>query len=171
MQNKRLKLYYKPAPTCYEPVSVGEAYAYYGKGDLTLYEVKGLDPKEWLTEEYAGTATTVFYDKDITLPTLREMNPTKVFICINEEITVCISTIEDKKLIDTLVDLFENGEEAEYPLLGSNAVYQLKFYGEELYPHIYYNITYADFPEGKFLYERNSRRCVEIGSLLDEYIG
>ena len=44
--NKGQKLEYYPAPNNYEPVSVGEAFGYYKKTDLVLYEIKGLDPKE-----------------------------------------------------------------------------------------------------------------------------
>lgn len=171
MINKSKHLAYNAAPLNYEPVAVGEEFAYYGKANLTLYEIVGLDPKEWLTEAYAGTATTVFYDADLTLPTLSEMHPTKVFVCMNEEITFSVATVEDKAVIDRLVDLFENGEYAEWPLVGSLSTYELKFYSEEEYPRIYYNLTYGEFPEGKFLYDRQTKRSVMIGDLLDGYVG
>ena len=171
MQNKRLRLAYYPAPTNYEPVSVGEPYAYYKKSDMTLYEIKGLDPKEWLTQAYAGSATTIFYAKDISLPTLREMEPSKIIICMSDEITYGLATVTEQELIDSLIATFENGEYEEWPLVDSIQIYELKFYSEEKYPHLYYNLIYGEFPEGKFLYDRNTKRSVQIGEALAGYIG
>lgn len=170
MQNKRLHLSYTPAPTNYEPVSVGEAYGYYAKSDMTLYEIKGLDPHEWLTQAYAGSATTIFYASDITLPTLTELDPTKIYVCDGDSVTISVATIDDKAVIDKLIDLFENGEYAEWPLINAYKTYELKFYSEENYPHIYYNLTYGEFEEGFFLYDRNTKRSVMIGDTLADYI-
>ena len=170
MANKRLGLSYIPAPTNYEPVSVGEAYGYYEKSDMTLYEIKGLNPKEWLTQAYAGSATTIFYDEDITLPTLADLNPNKIYVTEGESVTVSIVTVNDQAVIDTVIDLFTNGTYAEWPLLGSYATYELKFYSEESYPHIYYNLTYGEFDEGIFLYDRNTKHCVMIGDTLADFI-
>lgn len=171
MFNKRLKIEYYPAPTNYEPVSVGEAYGYYGKSDMILYEIKGLEPKEWLTQEYAGSATTIFYSTDITLPTLKELKPNKLYICSNEETTFAVATVEDVDLINELIDIYINGEYEEWPLINSIATYELKFYSEDKYPHIYYNLTYGEFEEGKFIYDRNTKRSVRIDEILSDYIG
>jgi len=168
--NKRLKLSYNAAPNCYEPVSIGEAYGYYGDIDMTLYEITGLEPDEWLTQEYAGTATTIFYDEDIVLPTLSEMDPGKIFVCLNEAITFCVATVEDEAVIDEIIRLYETGEEAEWPLIDSKIIYNLKFLSEEKYPHIYYNLIYGEFPEGNFIYERSTKRCVEVGSLISDIV-
>ncbi len=171
MINKRLGLSYVAAPLNYQPVSVGEAYAYYEKADLTLYEIKGLDPKKWLTEEYTGASTTIFYSEDITLPTLSELGANKIFVCLEGEVIYSLATIDNVGIIDTLIKLFESGEAAEWPLIDSIQRYELKFYSEDDYPHIYYNLSYGEFPEGKFIYDRSTKRCVEIGNLLDDYIG
>lgn len=170
MQNKRLHLAYTPAPTTYQPVSIGEAYGYYKKSDLTLYEIVGLDPEDWLTQEYVGSATTLFYSDDITLPTLTELQATKVLVCSNEEITYVVATIDEQEIIDALIDVFENGENCDWPLVDALCTYDMKFYSEELYPHIYYNLIYGEFPEGKFLYDRNTKHCVNIGTILDTEI-
>jgi hypothetical protein len=137
MINKRLGLSYVAAPLNYQPVSVGEAYGYYEKADLTLYEIKGLDPEKWLTEEYSGASTTVFYSKDITLPTLTELGANKIFICLEGEIIYSLATVEDIELINEVIDLFENGESVEWPLIDSIQRYEIKFYSEDNYPHIY----------------------------------
>ena len=171
MINKRLGLSYVAAPLNYQPVSVGEAYAYYEKADLTLYEIQGLDPEEWLTEEYTGASTTIFYSEDITLPTLKELGANKIFVCLEGEVIYSLATVDDVQLINDVIDLFENGEATEWPLIDSIQRYELKFYSEDDYPHIYYNLSYGEFTEGKFLYDRSTKRCVEIGDILDEYIG
>ncbi len=170
MVNKRLKLAYTPAPTNYEPVSVGEEYAYYEKSDMILYEIAGLDPKEWLTQAYAGSATTIFYADSVTLPTLDELNPNKIFVTESESVTVGIATVNDQAVIDNVIDLFQNGEYAEWPLIGAYTTYELKFYSEENYPHIYYNLTYGEFDEGIFLYDRNTKHSVKIDDALSGYI-
>lgn len=167
--NKRLGLAYTPAPTTYQPVSIGEPYGFYGKSELTLYEIKGLDPKEWLTQEYLGSATTIFYADTVALPDLSDFAPTKVIICSNEEITYALATISEKNVIDALVDVFENGTACEWPLVDAIGTYDMKFQSEELYPHLYYNLIYGEFPEGKFLYDRNTKHCVNIGTILDDY--
>lgn len=169
LYNKRLGLAYKAAPTSYEPVVIGNAYGYYKDMDMTLYEIKGQKPSAWLTQEDKGSATTVFYNTDLTLPTLAEMDPYTVYVCTGEEVTFSIVTIDDQDTIHTLVSLFENGADAEWPLVDAAATYDLKFLGDA-YPFLYYNLTYGEFPEGVFLYDRNTRRCVEIGDLLTNWI-
>jgi len=171
MINKRLGLSYIAAPLNYQPVSVGEAYGYYEKADLTLYEIKGLDPKKWLTEEYTGASTTVFYSEDITLPSLRELQANKILVCLEGEVIYSLATVEEIDLINKVIDVFETGNSVEWPLIDSIHRYELKFYSEDNYPHIYYNLSYGEFPEGKFIYDRSTKRCVEIGDLLKEYIG
>ena len=167
--NKRLKLAYNAAPTNYEPASVGNPYGYYKDMDMTLYEIAGLDPKEWLTQEYAGSATTIFYSDDQTLPTLTEMSPNKIHICTGETITYGVASVEDSAVVGQLVDLYMNGEAVEWPMLDSLDTYELKFVSVT-HPHLYYNLTYYEYEEGIYIYDRNSKRCVEIGDLLENWI-
>jgi len=169
MINKRLKLAYNAAPTNYEPVSVGDPYGYYKDMDMTLYEIAGLDPKEWLTQEYAGSATTIFYSDDQTLPTLTEMSPNKIHVCTGDTITYGVATVEDSYVVGQLVDLYMNGEAVEWPMLDSLDTYELKFVSTT-HPHLYYNLTYYEYEEGIYIYDRNSKRCVEIGDLLETWI-
>ena len=168
--NKSKGLAYSPAPLNYEPAAIGEEYAVYGKTATPLFEIIGLDPKEWLTEANTGTTTTVFYGTGVTLPTLREMDPDEVFVCINGVITYAQATVRDKTAIGAMIDLFENGEQVDWPLTDSVRIYELKFHSTEGWPCIYYNLTFGEFPEGKFLYDRQTKRCVEIGDLLDNAV-
>ncbi len=168
--NKSQKLEYYPAPNNYEPVSVGEAFGYYKKTDLILYEIEGENPKEWLTQEYAGSATTIFYSTSLELPSLTELEPTKIYICGGDTVTYAVATVEDADVIANIVDLFENGTYEEWPLVNSIQTYELKFYSEEKYPHIYFNLTYGEFEEGKFIYDRTTKRSVRIDDALIDYI-
>ncbi len=169
--NKRLGLAYNAAPTNYQPVSIGEAYGYFKDSDMTLYQIIGTDPKEWLSQEFAGSATTIFYDEDITLPTLESLEPTEIYLCTDTEATAAIAVVKDQELIDELVDLFVNGTPVDWPVLGSELTLDIKFHSSENFPHLYYNLYYGEFPEGKFLYDRNTKHCVEIGDIFLDYVG
>jgi len=166
--NKREKLYYNYAPAPYEPVGMGEAYAHCNSPELTLYEITGMDPRNWLTEEIAGSSTTVFYNADIKLPTLTELDPDKIFICVGTEKIFSIATIDDKEAIDEIIRVFEEGEKAVWPLVNATQTYHLKFYSEKNAPAIYYNLIYGEFAEGNFLYEEGTERCVEVGTLITD---
>ncbi len=168
--NKNKKLAYSPAPLNYEPVAIGEEYAVYGKTKTPLYEIIGLDPKEWLTEANTGTTTTIFYGDGVTLPTLREIDPDEIYVCLNGAVTFAQSTIKNKEAIDKLIDVFESGEQIDWPLTGAVRIYELKFHSTENWDRLYYNLTFGEFPEGMFLYDRLTKRCVEIGSLLDDAV-
>jgi len=164
--NKGENLTYNFAPISYEPVSVGEPYAYCADFEITFYEIPGMDPKEWLTEEYAGSATTVLYNENITLPTLAELDPDKMFVCLSGERVFSLATIEDQAAIDEIIRVFTESEEKLWPHTDATLTYHLKFYSEKNAPAIYYNLIYAEFAEGNFLYEQSTGRCVEVGSLI-----
>lgn len=166
--NEKQGLSYVPAEITYEPTAMGDAYACYTSGGITLYAIGENDPTLWLTENYAGGATTVFHDDSITLPTLGELGAEKIIVCASENVTIGVLEITDEADIAAVTAAFENGEEAEWPLIGSTLRYDLKFYSSA-WPQIYMNLIYGEFPEGNFLYERASGRCVEAGDLLDEY--
>lgn len=169
--NKRLGLAYNAAPTNYQPVAIGEAYGYFKDSDMTLYQITGTDPKEWLSQEFAGSATTVFYDEDITLPTLETLDADAIYLCTDTEATAAVAVVEDQALIDEIVDLFVNGKAVDWPVLGSELTLDIKFHSSENFPHLYYNLYYGEFPEGKFLYDRNTKHCVEVGDVFLDYVG
>ncbi len=161
-------LCYVPAEINYEPTAMGEAYAYYKNGDITLYTIGDNDPALWLTENYAGGATTVFHADSITLPTLTELQAEKIIVCLSADVNVAIMDITDAETIRAVTELFTSGEECEWPLVDGILRYDLKF-ASSRWPQIYMALIYGEFPEGKFLYERASGRCVEVGDLLDPY--
>ena len=165
--NKGKDCAYIPADITYEPTEMGEAYAYYKKADLTLYTIGDNDPALWLTEAYAGGATTVFHDESITLPTLAEFGAEKILVCTSERKTVVNYEITDAAMIAETVRLFTEGEACEWPLIDSSLRFEFKF-ASSAWPQIHYNLIYGEFPEGDFLYERASGRCVRVDGVFDE---
>jgi hypothetical protein len=152
----------------YEPTSVGEAYAYYKRSDLTLYRIGEYDPALWLTEEYVSGLTTVFHAESITLPTLGELGAEKIIVCQSESIVVGLFEIEDRDLIRALTDLYENGERVVLPVTYPDTEYELKFYSDS-WPQIYLNIPCEKYGEDLYLYDAESRRGIALGDLLDGY--
>jgi len=167
--NKRLGLAYNTAPVYYEPVAIGNAYGYYGKGDLTLYEITGLDPKEWITEGNVGGIATVFYREGLTLPTLAEMAPEQIYVCTGDEVIFGVATVDDSDAVAELVRLYTEGEEDVMPISDSLIRYDLRF-SSKTYPSIYYNLTYYEHEEGVYLYDRVEKRYIPIGDLLESWI-
>lgn len=163
---------YHAAPAGYEPVSVGEACAYFGDTDTTLYKIGTLDPAIWMTEEYFGEATTIFYSDSITLPTLAEMNPDTLYVCqATDTGSVSLLTIDDKDFIDMAVSAATaDGDQHIWPPRNTQLNLDLKFYSES-YPAFYYNISVACLSDGYYVYNRNSGKgCVYVGTIFDEYL-
>lgn len=159
---------YVSSPLMYEPTSVGEAYAYYKRSDLTLYRIGEYDPALWLTEEYVSGLTTVFHAESITLPTLGELGAEKIIVCQSESIVVGLFEIEDRDLIRALTDLYENGERVVLPVTYPDTEYELKFYSYS-WPQIYMNVTCEKYGDELYLYDAESRRGIAVGDLLDGY--
>lgn len=159
---------YVPSPLMYEPTSVGDAYAYYKKGNLTLYQIGQNDPALWLTEEYVSGLTTVFHSESITLPTLGELAAEKVIVCQSDEITVGLFEIKNKDVIRALTERYESGEQISLPVTYPDTEYELKFYSDT-WPQIYINIVCQKYGDALYLYNADTRRGIEVSDLLAEY--
>ena len=166
----RTSISYTDAPGCYEPVAIGKEYAkisYGRKATVTLHEVGNMDPAQWLCEE----GKSVFYAEGVILPTLNEMAPEKVHLCIEEAITMVLTTVTDAADIAALIDAWQNGEEVTYTGLEPTVNLRVKFESEK-YPGIYYSLIYLEYSDGsKVLYDRYAARCVNVGDVLIEYVG
>ncbi len=166
----RTGITYFDAPGCYEPVAIGEEYAkltYDGQGGVVLHEVGGLDPAKWLCEE----GKTVFYAEGETLPTLGEMAPEKVYLCIEDVNTLVLSTVTEAADIAALIDVWENGREVPYSGAEPTINLRVKF-ESSAYPSLYYSLIYLEYSDGqKVLYDRYAARCVEVGDVLLTYVG
>lgn len=166
----RTDVSYTDAPGCYEPVSIGKEYAkwsYNRKSGVTFFEIGGMDPTKWLCEE----GKTVFYAEGETLPTLTEMAPDTVYLCVEEVSTLVLSTITDAEDIAALVDVYLNGTEVTYTGLEPTLNLRVKF-ASPTYPGLYYSLIYLEYSDGsKVLYDRYSARCVDVGDVLIDYVG
>ncbi len=165
---------YRFAPLGYEPTAQSEEYALIdNEMQETLYTIGDCDPKQWLTTEYAGAATMVYYSTDITLPDLEEMKPEKMYVCRQDvsvnAIAVLGGTDEDDKVIaDIIAMLNDNSIEDEiWPRGDVSETYQLKFYSSD-WPAIYYNVVFAIGAKGNYFYDRVNSRCISAGDVLDE---
>ena len=126
-----------------------------------------MDPAKWLCEE----GKTVFYADGVTLPTLTEMAPEQVHLCIEQASTMVLSTITDAEDIHALIDVWLNGEEVVYTGLEPNVNLRVKFESAS-YPGLYYSLIYLEYGDGtKVLYDRFAARCVDAGDVLLEYVG
>ena len=165
---------YRSAPVGYEPQNQG---ALYGKIDdaigASLYQVGTLESNQWLTGAYSGATTLFFYNEDITLPTLWEMEPELCYLCAQETNVITVATIDEGAVIDAVITRLQqaiaSGEsDSMWPRADVNETYQLKFCAEQ-WPAFYYNLVYASCGGGNYVYDRQSRICVEIGDLLLSY--
>lgn len=160
---------YRDAPSSFEPAVVGGKYAKIKLGGeaIVFYEIKGMNPRLWLTEEYG----TVFYSSDISLPTLTEMEPVNILVCIEQALTAVVAEISDAQDIAAVISDWESGVSTEYPATPPAASYRLKFESDK-YPGIYFSITYLEYSDGgRYLYSRFEERFVPCGDVISKYTG
>ena len=146
--NKKSGVTYLRASMNYEAVSIvkGKTVARVAQDkldDIILYEIENTAPEKLLaTGDYE-----LFYAKGTTLPTLWEMNPTKVLLSQTGTISFASASIEDGTDIAALVELYQNGvsfSKDEIDVALTPTRYDLKFASTE-YPSFYYTLTYWRF--------------------------
>ena len=164
---------YTPAPMGFQPQNVGGKCAVRDKA-FDLYQVLRLDgtavsTEDWMTEEYAGNVTSVYYGEGVTLPDFDKINFSHCYVCEEDEIVNFVTDFDDKKLIDTMIDRVANGTESTGRLDESVSSYTLKFSSDE-YPGIFFSIDYLIYDDAAYLYSICSKRYAEATGLLDRYI-
>lgn len=168
LYDKKNGITYVAAPLCYEPKkTLDDVYAKCGKLKLELYEIDGLSPDEWLSEKYEGIGG-VWHSDGTELPDIAGFDADKVYICVEQTKTVSIGTVDDKEVIDALVKAFADGETSS--LVQNGESYKLKFESEK-YPGLYYNLLYVIGSDGgNYVYDRETKRCVNVGDILKDYV-
>lgn len=168
--DNRTGISYTDAPACYEPNYIGKEYArwrYNSKSSIVFYRLGEMDPARWLCEE----GKTVFYAEGETLPTLDQMAPDTVHLCVEEATTLILVTITDAEDIAALVDLYLNGEQITYSGLEPTLNLRVKFLSP-VYPDLVYSVQYLEYSDGsRVLYDRHMGRCVDAGDILEGYAG
>ena len=112
-----------------------------------LYAIDGLSESDWLTDE----SFTIYHNRNITLPSLTQMNPDTVYMRLSGDHTGSMAGYlgEDRKAeIDDLVDILTNG--TSHPgnkiALAPTSCYELLFASEE-YPGIFFVLEYWTYDE------------------------
>ena len=127
----------------YVPVAIGAEYATLTDGliDNKLYEIKGASPEKWL----ATADGNLFCAKGEKIPTLDEMEINSIVICYEQEAVISLATIKDAAEVDTVIDIFKNGNEIEYPIGNESSEFLKLRMTSEKYPWLYYNLTYVEY--------------------------
>jgi len=131
--------------------------------DLKLYEVSGIDPALWLSEDIAGVGVPfLFREQSVEEPTLAGFETKIIHITITEELTVPISFVDDPGDIEQIVNDFLYNEQVPHPDFVTDS---LTFnFESEKYAGIYYILEcLLDDKNNIYLYDRWTGRCV-LGS-------
>ena len=164
---------YIPAPMGFQPCSVGEKCAVRDKY-FDLYQILDLDGRaiptdDWMTEEYAGNATSVYYREGIDLPDFTEISFSRCYVCEEDEIVNFVSDFDDKELISEIISKIADGSESIGRLDDSAASYTLKFLSED-YPGIFWSVDYLIYDDAAYLYSIGAKKYAEATGILDGYI-
>ena len=163
--NKKSDEIYNALPVGFEPCGVGDEYGKFG--EFSLYRVVGINGEEisddWITEEYSGSATTVFFNGEI--PSFRDINYDVCYICEEDANVISVAQTENREIIDGILSSLDKDEKALWPRTDLLASYTLKLYSTE-YPAVFYSLVYCICESGNYIYDRASGSCVEVGGLL-----
>ena len=140
------KISYSHASTVYEATALVKEYgklAVTDKESYALYTIPGMDPTEMLaTEDF-----NIVYAEGYTMPTLLEMAPTVLRICVDSSDTVReIHKLDDTVIIAAIVHDFTTGESLPYPAASPQRSYKARFESAQ-YPGFYYSLTYGEYAE------------------------
>ncbi|MBR6917248.1 MAG: hypothetical protein IKN38_03605 [Clostridia bacterium] len=160
------------APIGFQPCGMGEKCAV-KDGAFDLYTMTDLDGKpvsvdEWMSGEYSGAATTVYYREGLEIPAFDRIDYSKCFICQEDENVVSFATIEDKTLIGKLVSAAALGE-MKTLIDEPSSVYTLKFYSED-YPMLLYSVDYLVYEGASYLFVRENKTYADVTGLIDRFI-
>jgi hypothetical protein len=163
---------YNYASICYEPISLGDEYGELSVGKLftyKLYTVKDMEKSQWLATE----ENNILYAEGVSLPTLAEMKAHTIGVFTMESSGLEVFRVGDKKLVESVVKAYEEGEKLTYPMIAAAEKYKVKFYGDTL-KGVCYSLTYLEYADdifedgvnyGRyFLYDAFDRIFVPIGN-------
>lgn len=168
---------YIQAPSSYEPVWMGSQCGTMRTGSQSsvLYEIKGIDPLQWLTTE----AGEVFYNKETPLPSLSDMKPVALTVSSDRYTSIELGRLDDVEKVRALSDQVAMGELVQKPLRAPSVKYTIRFESEE-YPGIYYRLEYLEYAlpvmSGGvshgcyFLYDSDSQCMVAVDKTLYHFL-
>lgn len=146
LYDDRHKISYSHASTVYEATALVKEYgklALSAEEAYLLYTVPGEDPTEILaTEDY-----NIVYAEGVTMPTLSEMAPSILRICVDSTEHVReIGNVSDVVLVASIVHDFTTGENLPYPAASPLRSYKARFESTQ-YPGFFYTLTYVEYAE------------------------
>ena len=138
--------------------------ALYAKGDQgeKLYEVDGLDPALWLSEDIRNGIAFLFREESVSEPRFEEFETEKIVITMTEEISAAIGQIIDPETVEMIVSDYIGNKQAPLPETVTDWFSFL--FESEKYSGICYVLQYlVDDKNNGFLYDRWTGRCVPCG--------
>ncbi len=146
LYDRKNEICYYNASTVYEPTELGKEYSTVklsGGMTVQMYVIPGVDPAVMLATQYHN----LVYASDYTLPTLREMAPTAVHICMEGTTTMhVLHTISESSDIDRLVNAYADAPDMGNPGYGILRNFHIRFESPE-YPGFYYALTYVEYAQ------------------------
>ena len=115
-----------------------------------LYTIPDMDEIRWLATE----ENYILYTDDTKLPTLQEMAPFEVHICVDAGTVYEIQKITDVTDIAALVTAFSTNKSVAYPGTTPLRNYRVRF-ESDLYPGFYYTLTYVEYGSDLVIDEQN----------------
>lgn len=141
-----------------------------------LYTIPDMDEIRWLATEDKH----ILYTEDTKLPSLLEMAPYQVDICVDATTIHTVAKITDVIEIASLVADFSANEPVTYPGTTPLRNYRVRF-ESDLYPGFYYTLTYVEYGSdliiedenyGKyFLYSAFDQLFVPVGDEIHRAMG
>ena len=135
--------------------------ALYAKGDRgeKLYEVDGIDPALWISEDISGGIAFLFREESVEEPKFEDFETEKIVITMTEEISVAIGQITDRDTVDMVVSDYIDNKQTAYPEIVTDWFSFL--FESEKHSGIYYVLQYlVDDKNNGYLFDRWTNRCV-----------
>ena len=152
-QDKDSGKIWKHASTCYEAIELGDKVGKLqvnNKQSYELCEIVDMDAQCWLATEEKH----ILYTSDVTLPTLDQMQPTSMLICVENETSRVIHNMQDAQKLSALVAAFTQNGSITYPATSVERSYRVRF-TSPTYPGIYYSLTYIEYAYDYTIEDKN----------------
>ena len=188
-QNEKKEIAFVEAPSCYRACSAltGETVANITglwSEDLPLYAIDGISPEDYLTD----ASYTLYYNQNLTLPTLAEMKPYYVAAAYpgsNSAQEGDALTENEQAQINDLVEILTVGTSYSASKISAYTYenrFELLFFSKE-YPGFFYVLEYWKYAEPitfmdgdkeitvkkGVVYNRAENRFYVMGSILEDY--
>ena len=137
---------YYHASTVYEATARGKEYGTLQVTDdisYKLYVIPGVEPTEMLATE----ENNILHASTVTLPTLSEMKPTSLHVCMDGTTTAhVVHTMNDKTAIAAIVAAYESAPDIKNPGYTPLRTFRVRFESPD-HAGFYYTLTYVEFAE------------------------